>query len=99
MIAPHCIKPASITITASIAACIGCLCAATVPSERRSPGLQAHEAAAVPDFRSPAARLNETPRMRTVSADRGDEHDDRDDGGRGCGRPGPRRADVAATQA
>src|SRR3954470_5855202 len=28
---------------------------------------------------SPAARLNETPRMRTVSADRGDEHDNRDD--------------------
>src|SRR4051794_5365774 len=32
--------------------------------------------------------------MRTVSADRGNEHDNRDDGGRGCGRPGPRRADV-----
>src|SRR3712207_7114627 len=43
--------------------------------------------------KSPAPRLNETPRMRTVSADRGDEHDNRDDGGHGCGRPGPRRAD------
>src|SRR4051794_34140646 len=30
---------------------------------------------------SPAPRLIETPRKRTVSADRGDEHDNRDDGG------------------
>src|ERR687890_897081 len=52
-----------------------------------------------PPALSPAPRLIETPRKRTVSADRGDEHDDRDDGGRGCGRPGPRRADVPATQA
>src|SRR4051794_33657761 len=37
---------------------------------------------------SPAPQLNETPRKRTVSADRGDEHDDRDDGGRGRPRPG-----------
>src|SRR3954452_17724300 len=41
MIAPHCTRPASITITANIAACIGCLCVATVPSELRAPGLQA----------------------------------------------------------
>src|SRR5580704_10629553 len=34
MTAPHCIKPDSITITASIAACIGCWCVATVPTER-----------------------------------------------------------------
>src|SRR4029450_5257441 len=34
MIAPPCIRPDSITITASIAACIGCWCAATVPTER-----------------------------------------------------------------
>jgi hypothetical protein len=34
MIAPRCIKLASITITVSIAACIGCLCVATVPAER-----------------------------------------------------------------
>jgi len=47
---------------------------------------------------SPASRLNETPRMRTVSADRGDEHDDRDDGGNGCGGPWPGRVHVAATQ-
>src|SRR5258708_28553485 len=36
MPAPHCIKPASIAITASIAACIGCWCGATVPAERLS---------------------------------------------------------------
>src|SRR5260370_16788352 len=34
MTAPHCIKPDSITIAASIAACIGCWCVATVPTER-----------------------------------------------------------------
>src|SRR5438477_3351162 len=34
MTAPHCIRPDSITITASIAACIGCWCVATVPTER-----------------------------------------------------------------
>src|SRR5215813_12906413 len=34
MTAPHCIKPDSITITASIAACIGCWCVATGPTER-----------------------------------------------------------------
>src|SRR5262249_36036596 len=34
MTAPHCIKPASITITASIAASIACWCVATVPTER-----------------------------------------------------------------
>src|SRR5215213_6260498 len=48
---------------------------------------------------SPAPRLIETPRKRTVSADRGDEHDDTDDGGGGCGRLRPRRADVPTTQA
>jgi transposase len=37
--------------------------------------------------------------MRTVSVDRGDEHDDRHDGGHGCGGPWPGRAHVAATQA
>ena len=36
MIAPRCIKPASITITANIAAYIGCWCVATVPAERRA---------------------------------------------------------------
>src|SRR5260370_11710005 len=34
MTAPPCIKPDSITISASIAACIGCWCVATVPTER-----------------------------------------------------------------
>src|SRR5947199_7564701 len=34
MTAPHCIRPDSITIIASIAACIGCWCVATVPTER-----------------------------------------------------------------
>jgi hypothetical protein len=42
MTAPHCIKPASITITANIAACIGCLYVATVPAERRALGPHAN---------------------------------------------------------
>ena len=36
--------------------------------------------------------------MRRVSADRGNEHDDRDGGGRGYGGLGPGRADVPARQ-
>src|ERR1700733_8284617 len=52
MIAPHCIRPASITITASIAACIGCWCAAIVPTERRAPRPDANEAAAVADLKA-----------------------------------------------
>src|SRR5215203_256620 len=39
MIALHCIKPDSITITASIGACFGCWCVATVPTERCVRGL------------------------------------------------------------
>src|SRR6185312_521294 len=38
MTAPRCTKPASITITANTAACIGCWYAATVPAEPRAPG-------------------------------------------------------------
>ena len=59
--APHCIKPASITITASIAACIGCLCVATVPSDRRAPRTDANEAT----LASPSARcaLTGAPRL------------------------------------
>src|SRR5260370_35274737 len=48
MTAPHCIKPASITITASIAVFIGCLCVATVPTERRTLRPDANEAADFP---------------------------------------------------
>src|SRR5262245_19031529 len=41
MTAPHCIKPDSTTITVSIAACIGCWCVATGPTEScRSAGLR-----------------------------------------------------------
>src|SRR4051812_5065405 len=48
------------------------------PVVRASTGFQGDDAARL----SPAPQLNETPRMRTVSADRGDDHDPKDDGGR-----------------
>src|SRR5689334_2861220 len=59
-----------------------------------------HHAARKPGWTpSPASRLIETPRKRTASTDRGDEHDNRDDGGREWGGPWPGRSDVPATQA
>src|SRR5277367_1764001 len=68
MTAPHCIKPASITITASIAACFGCLCVATVPTDRRALRPDVNETASVPDLHA------------GILARQGndDDHDDRD---------------------
>src|ERR1700678_3864373 len=66
MTAPHCIKPASITITASIAACIGCLCVATVPTERCALRPDANEAASVPDLQGGFWQGKETTMTTTI---------------------------------